>query len=1309
MRSLQIILVSILLSSFCLAQPTDVTVRASYPTQVVLCGTVSNPATPFSISVTSDGDEIHDTDGTLFSDADSDTSRQDTVTVGPERCITIGHRVYATADDGATVASLALEADKLHSYNWGGTTGTFTTPTIPGNNSTPCPWQRSGTRIMVPTLDLNDQSKVTIDACTGARTVIWDAARHATGDRETVFVATELGTNWSNLSNLLSDADSSAYASYAGTTQDWLYMRGPLSFSNQNNSVPFPDFVGLKLKGYCSGANCSTPANRVLDVQFTFDSINFSPTYQVTLPDSSEGDVEIYGPSGSSGVAGQYWFAGTQTPTILDYTPGEGFIYNSGSSATVKFTVDADCDKVRPDDKLYLAINGNNVYRGVFQVSSKDCSATPHEMTLNGAIDMTPPAGESGWPWRYASGWLNNQKTGFRVRKNSTASSSELRIQYASAYTGATNQYTSSSTGSIEHCNKNLTEHNRYLCLFGGNLYSFDPATGETTFMGTDFMTCATQDPINMQPNMWSTTNPRRIFAATRHRSPSDVPGSDNKPSLSVFDITADDLTEGTAYDVGSPLPSIVAHTCVDLTPSGMSLPDILQDYDPRFNPAVYNVSAQGILYGDKFGIAARSGEQDSHVYLAAYDPGNLLPIGSGGDGHFEAGFYLHEGPCAVATLFCTQSMGFHTWFSCDDAPGFICFQESYMKNDTPGRNAFYVTLLNYCTNPPTCDMWSPGLPDQAAGTQTQIQITTSYPAGGGSTPAGYVTGDPVSECDPGGCVSATDESGDYWHGPLHEGMTLCYGYGGRGVECMHVVHITSPTQITVERGFGAPDSAFATPGKIQPDNSRIPWASGDKLYLEFLDGQATYAAIGWNYIKSPDGTDTTAFIGYFLPGGGHTVVKNLYGSGSPDQVHRYTPDGMAAVTTQFASSTDTGGLAVNILRNATFASRDSFEPGECTDGHLSVSYSRAGRLFDVDIHPIVGAPTCWHSAGDGAAVNVAGSIYKWTGLGLHLKQFPILAMAGDIVLRNISGPSSLMDISSAYFNTVCEALIAGECYAGSSAGDIYVSIPYTRPDQRQCGRNAQQIDDTCVGEFSADAGFVSIYSVPLPADYADVDASDKLAVSTLMTIGRRGKWSDQPNTDNCKALPGGAWALCTAWYPRAVGMLIKLPTAWTNTGTAYKTWVQSALTVRPEDLPAGTASIGVKYGNAVCPDQATDPRNCVSEYPDYFYFSKTKPRAEACVAVEETIADPANPCRYLTEWDPTMESIPCPKLTGCTVNIAREYGAVLNTSIVALDSMGAVISTGPRLIEAATSSSNGGAIIRPFSGKPRITGQPRF
>ncbi|HPQ14968.1 MAG TPA: hypothetical protein PLP04_07060, partial [Bryobacteraceae bacterium] len=87
-----------------------------------------------------------------------------------------------------------------------------------------------------------------------------------------------------------------------------------------------------------------------------------------------------------------------------------------------------------------------------------------------------------------------------------------------------------------------------------------------------------------------------------------------------------------TAQGAGATAP----FTWVNLTPAGNTIPDLIQRFDPTFDPAAYRPTLAYIV--DNYAIyrAWRQG-QDSIARLAVFDIGNGQPVGSGGTGRIIA------------------------------------------------------------------------------------------------------------------------------------------------------------------------------------------------------------------------------------------------------------------------------------------------------------------------------------------------------------------------------------------------------------------------------------------------------------------------------------------------------------------------------------------------------------------------------------------------------------------------------------------------------------------------------------------------
>jgi hypothetical protein len=350
---------------------------------------------------------------------------------------------------------------------------------------------------------------------------------------------------------------------------------------------------------------------------------------------------------------------------------------------------------------------------------------------------------------------------------------------------------------------------------------------------------------------------------------------------------------------------------------------------------------------------------------------------------------------------------------------------------------------------------------------------------------------------------------------------------------------------------------------------------------------------------------------------------------------------------------------------------------GECTEGHLSVAYERGRALTNVDIHPTIGGPGCWNS-GTSQATLQAWPIYKWSGLNLHAKHFPLLAIAGDKALKNISGPGSTLTTSASDWYKVCVVAVAGECYSGSAVGDVYASAPNVRPGQAICSVFSSILDDLCIGDFPSDTSRLNLYASPAINDSSNpAMGKESMGTAVLSTVGLRSK--PVANTNNAKLLPGGNWAFYGG-EPRPYGLIAKLPAPWTKDGVDRTTWVPRMVTIRPEDLPTGTVSVVVKFGYAFCPDTAMDPAYCNGSHPNHAYFC-SRSRADICYAVTAKVNE-ATPYLWASEWNPTTQSVSC--ASGCTVELPTAYGSVVHAAVVYLNGAGTVLATSPRLVESA-------------------------
>ncbi|MBZ5603460.1 MAG: hypothetical protein LAO79_14260 [Acidobacteriia bacterium] len=142
---------------------------------------------------------------------------------------------------------------------------------------------------------------------------------------------------------------------------------------------------------------------------------------------------------------------------------------------------------------------------------------------------------------------------------------------------------------------------------------------------------------------------------------------------------------------------------------------------------------------------------------------------------------------------------------------------------------------------------------------------------------------------------------------------------------------------------------------------------------------------------------------------------------------------------------------------------------------------------------------------------------------------------SGYHMLGDASGPSSASTFGDSTPWRYCYVFSSGECVSGSTAGQIYVSIPQAQ-SANQCLTNTYSYNATCLSNNYPYGFWVTQF---------DTTATDKLGVkmrrltSSLVAPGR------QYNFTNAKSTPDGRWVLVMApWLEgqRSEMLWVKLP-----------------------------------------------------------------------------------------------------------------------------------------------------------------------
>jgi hypothetical protein len=133
-------------------------------------------------------------------------------------------------------------------------------------------------------------------------------------------------------------------------------------------------------------------------------------------------------------------------------------------------------------------------------------------------------------------------------------------------------------------------------------------------------------------------------------------------------------------------------------------------------------------------------------------------------------------------------------------------------------------------------------------------------------------------------------------------------------------------------------------------------------------------------------------------------------------------------------------------------------------------------------------------------------------------ERLPLYGYAGHYLLKDASGPATgnttdLPDYS------VCRALNAGECFVGSAAGNLYVTVPKAYVDN-YCRTDQFTLPDPCAFQLAPFAGQV----LQFRTDKADA------AGATVRKLGYvHGMPGLQYQFSNCRATPDAAFAFCVA------------------------------------------------------------------------------------------------------------------------------------------------------------------------------------
>jgi hypothetical protein len=468
--------------------------------------------------------------------------------------------------------------------------------------------------------------------------------------------------------------------------------------------------------------------------------------------------------------------------------------------------------------------------------------------------------------------------------------------------------------------------------------------------------------------------------------------------------------------------------------------------------------------------------------------------------------------------------------------------------------------------------------------------------------------------------------------------------------EYLRILVKTDSQHLTVQRGYLAPS---------------YPAASHSGTALTMYCGAMNSNSMresAWDYRDDPYGTNA----------GWSTILADMETTGG----HRGVGGGVYVNAALTWYRGDPSACPKDILgqygtceqvRRGTLASSFSAPTLGVADDPPFGGILGFGNPNNVDSHPgpcfsqwCLNARPMDGGSSDGVAALVGSAASPWTvvsgqlwkhagGTAIKPKTITTLAYAGRWPLVDISGPSSSIPTDSTGSYEYCYALGAGECYSGSSAGDVYVNAPYISTPYCSYAGIAIQGDDTnsiCVGPLGAHTGNIVQFGTT---------QRDSTGIMTRRLGPAFARWNQYGVYWNTSATTNGQLAFSQVrWLDgvRHEDILTVLPPFPTGDSVSRNTFVPVRLHTPPTRGRGSNVVVEFGYGE----NGSADSFFCTS-------------RQEACVAASSTV-NQALPFYY--EQSETYSGVPC--ASGCSVEIPALSQRVLYYRLKQLDASGAVV-----------------------------------
>jgi len=666
---------------------------------------------------------------------------------------------------------------------------------------------------------------------------------------------------------------------------------------------------------------------------------------------------------------------------------------------------------------------------------------------------------------------------------------------------------------------------------------------------------------------------------------------------LSIYYSSNGSTYRGTYTGNFAPVPSNAAVSMSKaVLQSAISMNQLMKEFDPSFDDRYYQCGAAIAGPGEYALIQCNRSIQDSYGWIGAF---------YGGDGRAVTANCTAGDACprvvAAMNVFNSPSTRFCGLHNIQKIPG----------NPLIGLNFQQLKDFN-----------------GSAGTAPMATKLSAAITAGDTTIT--VDGEPASLAKGGDPVGQDAAVGDVF---------------GIGTSPTESVRITAITQLpngqrtwTIARTAG---QAKAFPA------GTVVWA----------DCKAGFHLTYWKFLEDPHGRDATnrdVVVDNYWDGGGHADAGPLgriteYGSG------------WAAVFGKVIDHLNQP-LSLVIDDSPYFAGFHGISYGSTTSKHPSYHQDENQapetelRWF-LDMMPFDGGNL--FSPNPGATL-VSGQLYKYIpaqGSPLARRQLATLASSGGSSLLDISGPGSLIGDGPSDAYKYCVANIAGECRAGSAAGDILANVPNLKYLYCTGGDGPNPTNrDLCIGNAGSWVqGMTQVYLGSTP--------KESVANTRVITHGLAGIKS-MFYYSTAKSLPDASWALFN------VGVAINTPADQVNVWMAKLTPLARQDTVDRSTFVRAPVVITAPQGQGVASAVIEFGYTEQGGVSDYYCTS----RRESCVAVAATVKD-ANPF-YFAQTE-TYTRTPCAK--SCVITLPVLPGHVAYYQVKFFDAQGAQVALGDR------------------------------